>query len=135
MKWPQKHARAICIAFWSVLFSGWTILHFLSFSPTQFGIRCLVFELTGLLCPSCGATRMLEALIQWDFVAAFSFHPVFFAALLSLLGYAAYLTVRVFQTGRWPRPGTKFLLCVFAFVVLLAIFTVLRNLFPPVALY
>ena len=44
-----------------------------------FGLPCL-FELAfGIPCPGCGMTRAALALLQLDFAAAFSYHPMIFA--------------------------------------------------------
>lgn len=128
MKLFQKHARFICVFFWAVLFLVWVSLHFARFSPTQLGLSCLVLELTGFLCPSCGISRMTEALIRFDFAQAFFFHPIYFSAIVFLLGYAVYATFRVFKTGAFFKPGRKFLCCVATFAAALVIFTFVRNL-------
>ena len=45
---------------------------------TGLAIPCLYVATTGLLCPGCGSTRMLLALLRLDFGAAFRYNPVVF---------------------------------------------------------
>jgi hypothetical protein len=49
-------------------------------------IVCGFRWLTGLLCPLCGMTRALRALVQGDLAAAWSLHPLSIPALLLLAG-------------------------------------------------
>ena len=38
---------------------------------------CIVKEITGLPCPSCGMTRAWLSFIKFDFISAFKWHPLF----------------------------------------------------------
>lgn len=42
--------------------------------------RCLLRELTGVPCPTCGGTRSLAALAEFDWPTAWSMNPLVFAA-------------------------------------------------------
>lgn len=46
---------------------------------------CLVRKVFGVLCPSCGTTRMIAALLQLDFAGAWALNPfmLFFCRLRS----------------------------------------------------
>lgn len=44
-------------------------------------ISCLWKREWGILCPSCGATRALMKILELDFAAAFSNHPIFTTAI------------------------------------------------------
>jgi len=59
----------------------------LLFPPERYGFypRCPFFEATGLLCPGCGGTRALAALLRGDIVGAWRLN----ALLVSLLPFAA----------------------------------------------
>ena len=57
------------------------------------GTPCLIRQLTGMICPTCGMTRAWRACIRLELKAAFSYHPMFWSipvlALAFLLdGYA-----------------------------------------------
>jgi hypothetical protein len=42
---------------------------------------CLFRRFTGLACPTCGSTRLVEALLRGEVGAAFAANPLFFAGL------------------------------------------------------
>ena len=86
--------------------------------------RCWLHENTGLLCPGCGSTRALHALLNGEFRAAWRFNPL--AVLgVPLAGAFAIRQVRGLWTGRWwPNPlGNRYVIAcllgtVFGFGVL-----------------
>ncbi|TCK90558.1 uncharacterized protein DUF2752 [Natranaerovirga hydrolytica] len=43
---------------------------------------CLIYNTTGMPCPSCGMTRAFRHLIALDFRSAFMYHPLFVVPLL-----------------------------------------------------
>lgn len=45
------------------------------------GGACLLRRFTGLLCPTCGATRACVAFLHLNFREAFAYHPVFTLSL------------------------------------------------------
>ena len=83
--------------------------------------RCPFHHLTGLLCPGCGGTRALLALLHGDLRAAWHLNPLLLALAPLLLAY----TVQALRQGRAPRvpaPAT-------AVLVLLTLgFTIAHNL-------
>ena len=44
-------------------------------------INCPIKEITGLYCPGCGITRMLQAILQLNFYQAFRYNPLLFISL------------------------------------------------------
>lgn len=64
--------------------------------------RCWLHETTGLLCPGCGTTRALHALLHGDLVAAVRLNALAVAGL----GVGAWLGLRWiwgWRTGSWWR--------------------------------
>jgi hypothetical protein len=59
--------------------------------PDRFGFypHCPIFEATGLLCPGCGATRALAALLRGNLHTAWKLN----ALIVSLLPFAAAFAV------------------------------------------
>ncbi len=57
---------------------------------------CLFREWTGLPCPTCGATRMIEALLSGDILAAAAWNPLIFVGLAALALWATASTARLF---------------------------------------
>lgn len=88
---------------------------------------CLFREWFGVLCPSCGVTRMADVLLRLDFSGAFWCNPFMFC-LLPLCG--AYLFWEAVRFIRFQPPVYKmrFFVPAAACVLLAAlVFATLRN--------
>lgn len=117
---PEK-AKKLIFAFF--LLAGYAV--FVMY--TGAGIPCLFRYFFHIQCPGCGITRMLLSLARGDFLAAFHYHPAAFVAgpfLLWLLARSikAYLTDSDICWRGWERAG------MYAVLVLLLVFTVVRNM-------
>lgn len=82
---------------------------------------CPIHRLTGLLCPGCGGTRALIALLHGDLLSAWHRNPLMLALSPLLL---AYLLVTL-RRGSAPRVSP---LLTSALLALTLGFTVARNL-------
>ena len=62
---------------------------------------CLVRKVFGVLCPSCGTTRMIAALLQLDFAGAWALNPfmLFFLPFALLWGVLEAVRVCKEQTA------------------------------------
>lgn len=79
----------------AVMFVAW--LRVVEWPP----ILCPFRVLTGVPCPTCGATRALFAFAQGDLVASLRLNPLVGGGLLLALPYLAYATlVSVFRLPR-----------------------------------
>jgi len=95
------------------------------YAPDNLLPPCPFYALTGLLCPGCGSTRCLHALVHFDLAQALSMNPLLVLAigpvLLLALHAASLLPARahalVWVVAR-PMP----------WIVLLSGYWVLRNL-------
>jgi hypothetical protein len=76
----KKHA-----AMFLLLLGFFTVMSFLSESYGT-GSICLIYNTTGVPCPTCGMTRSYLALLHGDLSSAFLYHPLFF--LVPVLFYA-----------------------------------------------
>lgn len=100
------------------------LIYYLWIRFTGSGFPCVLYEKTGLLCPGCGGSRMLSALLRGDFTSAWNFNPLilcllFFwnlVAVLCFIGKPAFVSKRVFLYG-----------AAFATVAASVCFGVLRN--------
>ena len=61
------------------------VLAIIVFYSLSFG--CLFHKITGLYCPGCGITRLLLAILKFDFYQAFRFNPLVFILLIVYLLY------------------------------------------------
>lgn len=70
---------------WSVTAVG--VLGYLTIWPRDYRIPCLFHAATGLLCPGCGTTRSLTALIHGDVAGAFAFNQLIYFIPIFLIAY------------------------------------------------
>lgn len=49
------------------------------------GIECVYQKYLHIICPGCGMTHALRALVQLDFQAAFAYHPMVFSMPLVII--------------------------------------------------
>ena len=63
------------------------IIFFSLIDPTTFPFfpRCFFHALTGFECPGCGTSRALHCLVHGKIIAAFSYNPILFLAIPTLL--------------------------------------------------
>lgn len=83
MQFSKKEIGILIILFLMVLF-----LYFL-----KLPVPCLFHELTGLLCPGCGITRMFVSIFKLDFVSAFNYNKLLFIYLILGIIYVNYYIV------------------------------------------
>jgi hypothetical protein len=98
------------------------------FSPAEYSFypRCPVYSTTHWLCPGCGSTRALHALLHLDLRTALHYNALFtlLAPFLCLwLGFICYRTMRYDQFPNLAIPRSV-AACLIATVIL---FTVVRN--------
>lgn len=94
---------------------------------TGIGIPCVFHRVTGLLCPGCGATRCLTALLRLDFAEALRAN----VALILLSPFWIWLLVamaRGYLAGTGFRPGPRQQRLIAAALAFVLLFGVVRNL-------
>ena len=90
--------------------------------------KCWAYDLTGLLCPSCGGTRFVIYLFKGDFIKAFLSHMVFFIGALYIFILNILYLINLNKEkkiGKWLYPKYWY---VIIFAVVLIIYTIVRNL-------
>lgn len=63
------------------------------------GIQCLIYEHTGWLCPGCGNTRAVKALLRLNIVAALRYNMLFPLEIF-YLGWVALRCCRAYLKGK-----------------------------------
>jgi hypothetical protein len=106
----------LCLGGAVVFLCGLAVLYFSTPGESWFLPQCMFFRWTGLLCPGCGATRALHALLHGNILAAIRYNVLFLPMILT----AAVLLVK----PRWamnPKIVTPI-------PVIVLLFFILRNL-------
>ena len=95
--------------------------------PASFYPVCPIHQCLGILCPGCGATRALAALLHGRLREALWLNALFVLLLPVALAGAleSYRRALRPERFRWPQPPTAAL---YATLAAAAIFTVVRNL-------
>ena len=98
------------------------------FSPIEYSFypRCPAYVATHWLCPGCGSTRALHALLHFDVRSALHYNALFtllFPVACLWFGFICYRTMRYDQFPNLAIPRSM-AACLIATVVL---FTVARN--------
>ncbi|MEE0859166.1 MAG: DUF2752 domain-containing protein [Acutalibacteraceae bacterium] len=84
----KKRATKALLFFVALIVGG--ILYLVVCDMLGFGIPCVFYEITGLKCPGCGATRMFTSLLKGDFISAWNYN----SCLLIMLPVIAYFIVK-----------------------------------------
>lgn len=108
-------AGVVCIAYYFLL------------TFFNVGIPCLFHEITGLLCPGCGITRMILSILHLDFKSAFQYNPVIFVFSPVII----YFIIRLYVS--WLKSKSYKLslfenIVVYIMLIVLLIFGIIRNL-------
>ena len=106
---------------------GCAALLFCPPARASFYPACPFHQYLGILCPGCGATRALAALLRGRVMEALRLNPLFVLLLPIALAGAieSYRRALRPERFRWPRPPAAAL---YATLAAAAIFTVARNL-------
>jgi hypothetical protein len=93
--------------------------------------QCLLYNLTGIYCAGCGATRALYALLHGRVLIALHDNALFVAALPVLLYVLGTQVLRAWRDNAWPRLDVQprgIAWNVAAIITLMIAFMILRNL-------
>ena len=123
----QKTRLRETVVKYSVIF-GIALAYLVFVLLTGYGIPCLFSEITGLKCVGCGISRMLLALLRFDFVSAFRYNAFLFITGPFLLAYlvaseANYVRHGTRRMGKWD-------IFLWVELILAIAYGVLRNIFP-----
>ncbi len=102
------------------------IPYYIFVTKTGLGLPCPIYQITGLLCGSCGVSRMLVALSHLNFAEAFGYNMAAFVLFFAwnLIAFFAFIgKPRFFRNKRFLN------ICFYASVGILLIFMVIRNIF------
>ena len=94
--------------------------------------ECNFYKWTGLYCPGCGDTRAVIALMNGDILLSLRQNALIVVLLLILTAMYIELLLKVVFEKRFKSPvfNLKFL-CIF--LILFAVYSVVRNFIPAIA--
>lgn len=94
--------------------------------------ECNFYKWTGLYCPGCGDTRAVIALMNGDILLSLRQNALIVVLLLIAIALYIELFLKVVFEKRFKSPilNLKFL-CIF--LILFAIYSVVRNFIPAIA--
>lgn len=98
----------------------------LRFPPTQYSFypQCPIHHYFGILCPGCGTTRALAALLNGRIAEAMHFNPLTTLLLPAALLWTLY---RILSPKRRHDPLHLPPEALYPLMVIAAIFTIVRN--------
>jgi hypothetical protein len=124
-------ARWLAGAFAIAPVAGAVVLFLYNPTEVRFYPFCVFHKLTGLHCPGCGALRAGHALLHGRIAAALSYN-LFLVLSLPLIGYEWLSMASHAVRGRRLPPLPLRAGWIWALLVAIVVFTVLRNLpFEP----
>lgn len=95
-------------------------------SENTFYPRCLFFTTTHWLCPGCGSTRALHALLHLDLKSALHYNALFTVLAPVVFAWFAFCCYSVMRHNQLPQVKIPRELAACT-IVLVLIFTVARN--------
>lgn len=102
-------------------------IYLLFFKYTKFKIPCIFHELTGLLCPGCGISRMLANISAGDFFSAYGYNKLLFITLPLILADFLLEEIRYIKTGS-RRILLLSKIFVYVEIIALLLFGIVRNI-------
>jgi hypothetical protein len=125
----QGRAAIILCAVAPLIVVASAIVLLLLFPPTQYTFypQCPIYNSFHLLCPGCGTTRALAALLRGHLREALHLNPLTTLMLPITAAYAIQI-YRNYLSGKpihWPQPSRITIYTIFCITI---IFTIARNL-------
>lgn len=126
---PRSRLTVVARAAAPVLLLAFAAALLLRFPPARYSFypQCPIHYYFGILCPGCGTTRALAALLHGNLSEAFRLNALTTMLLPIAIAYAAvsYLRMITRKPFRWPHPPPS---TIYGALAATAIFTIARNL-------
>lgn len=103
------------------------IAYYFSLTFFNIGIPCFFHKFTGLLCPGCGITRMILAILHLDFKSAFQYNQVVFIFSPIILYFIIRLYVSWLKSENYKLSLIENIV-VYIMLTILLIFGIIRNI-------
>lgn len=119
--------RALQVAKNTLIVLAIGIIYYLFCELTDLGFKCIIYSLTGFLCPSCGLTRMCKSLIKLDFSSAFYYNPAIMILSPLLISVIISYSYRYIKNGE-NKLATWHKILLSICIAALFVFGILRNI-------
>lgn len=90
-------------------------------------LPCIFREITGYMCPGCGATRMCLAIIELDFKSAFNSNPILFITSPIIL-FLIYKSIQNYIAYGNMMLESKYEKIATFLVIIFILFGIVRNI-------
>ena len=98
------------------------------FTASGFYPDCMWRRTMGLLCPGCGNTRAVLAILHGDLLTSLRYNPSILILCIVLLGFYGELVSTA--CGRHVKIVPRSYVLLYGVLGLLAVYWILRNIFP-----
>ena len=108
-----------------LVLSVFGIIYYFVVRYTPLSMKCYIYEIFGVKCPACGATRMMLSLARFDLKKAFLYNPF----LLVTLPYVVTEVIYFFYLNESKKSINKInQIVLFIWVGAFILFGILRNI-------
>lgn len=124
----RKKVKTMLILELGIVFLVLIIFIIINQNLIKFLPPCPINKFFGVLCPSCGGTRCVTNFVLGNFAESFFYHSILFITILYLLLVNLLYIINTLaktQIATFLYPKTKFWI---AFLIILLIFTIIRNI-------
>ena len=123
-----RKTRIIFVVTASLFFFSLVYIYYKIYNQYHIGIPCIFFKVTGLLCPGCGITRAIFALLNFDILSAMHYNLL---AVLLLPIILIYYILRIINWINFKVFSSKIFTTNFWYLLLfiLVIFLIFSILF------
>ena len=120
----SRGAKSAAIVGTSFVAAG--IAYYFFIRLTGWSIPCMVKQMSGLKCPTCGITHMFQALFRLDFESAFKANQFLFCTWPLIGAEILFIVYRGGNNKELPKWNYVLL---FFYIFLLLIFGIIRNIY------